>query len=303
MSHTAPQDNQTGNVDHMGLAAALIAALSWATPGLFIRALDGFAPMVIVAGRCGVALAGALLLVALARRGALAAALRQPLAWGLAVLMSAYYALSVAAFTYAPIADIALLITLSPPFALAWRILTREHIARAEWLGTTLAIVGVAVIIWPGNAPLAGFEDRWIGDLLALAGAGTMAAYAIAYGRATAARRAPEARALTAMSFFVATVVFSGYSVIIGSWPSGDALAAPAPLAAFIGLGIIATVTPSLFYSIASARLSAVAASASRLLTPVLAALLAALIIGELPALTFWPGSLLVLGGLWVLLR
>lgn len=290
-------------LDRIGLAAALISALSWATTGPFVRVLDGFAPMFIVAGRCAVALAAALVLVGFARDSGVIAALRQPLAWALAALMSAYYALAVVAFVTAPIADVALLITLSPPFALAWRALRRAPIATAEWLGSALAIVGVAIIIWPGGTPLAGFEQRWQGDLLALAGAAAMAAYAIAYGHAAAAQRAPDARAVTAMSFVLATLVFGAYSLISGEWPAGATLIQPGTLAAFAGLGIIATVTPSLTYAIASSRLSAVATSASRLLTPVLATLLGALFIGELPAATFWPGGALVLTGLWVLLR
>lgn len=282
------------HLDRPGLVAALVAALTWAPAGLFVRLLPELSLTGIVGGRMGFA---ALLLGAAAwpRRVALARTLRQPLAWALAALMVAYYVLAVADLRLAPVGEATLCINTVPLFALAWRLVRRQPVHRRERLGAGVAFVGVAVLLLPSLLRGEAGALRALGDALGLGAAATGAAYALAYRHTTTRGRALDPFAVTLLTFVLGALV-----LLPGTpWPGMEARTLDV-LGAF---ALVTTALPTLAYSLAAQRLPSVVATTVRLLTPVAAAFLAAVFLGERPDLFAYAGAALVLGGLLLLVR
>jgi drug/metabolite transporter (DMT)-like permease len=128
-----------------------------------------------------------------------------------------------------------------------------------------------------------------------------IAGYA-AWGRTLGERgEAPDSLRLSLITFAA-----GGVGVGLAAW----VLESPFPLTPstadllnLLGLGVVATVVPSIGLAIASARLSAVTTTTINLLVPVVAMALAAWLLAEQPSATLLPGAAMVLGGLWLILR
>ena len=71
----------------------------------------------------------------------------------------------------------------------------------------------------------------------------------------------------------------------------------------FLALGILATLLPTLCYAYASSVLVSVTVTSLRLLTPLLAAFLAIIFLDEIPDFLFWPGALILLIGLFLIIK
>lgn len=74
-------------------------------------------------------------------------------------------------------------------------------------------------------------------------------------------------------------------------------------LLVFAALGAVSTTVPTIGYAAASRRLAPVLTTTYRLLTPICAALLAALVLDEMPSKWLLPGGTLVLAGIALVLR
>ena len=136
--------------DRVGLACAAATALTWGMVGTLVRAIPALGPIELVAGRLAFALAGAVPALALAvPRAALRTTAGDARAWALAALMVTYYALAVAAFRLAPVADVALLLATAPLCALGLRRLRGERTTARERSGALVALAGVAVTLVP----------------------------------------------------------------------------------------------------------------------------------------------------------
>ncbi len=283
--------------DRSSIALVVLAAATWSLAGVWVQLLPDVSMPMIVAGRL------ALSFVALApfvwwRRASLRLT---GAAWGLALLMVGYYVFAVSAFQLAPVAEGTLFVNSSPLFAVGWALIRREPLSRGEIWGTVLALIGVVLIVLPGL--LSGSDadqQRIVGDGFALLASLSMAAYSIGFQQL--GDRVPSPLAVTALTFAlggVATVFLFGLE--------GDAafsgLEDAASWGSLIGLGVITTAIPTVAYSVASSRLSAVVATMTRLLTPAFAAVAAWLILDEVPSVWLAPGGALVLGGLVMSLR
>jgi drug/metabolite transporter (DMT)-like permease len=289
--------------DPRGLIAAFATATTWGATGIFVRLLEGYGPLTVTAGRLLVAFAFAAPLILWLRRDAMAwrSCLGMAGAWGLVGLLVAYYVLAVIAFQLAPVGEAALLLATGPLFIVIWRRLRAQPTRRAEELGALLAFVGVAIVLLPSLGALEADPARLLGDALALVAAVVIAGYA-AWGRALGERgEAPDSLRLSLLTFAA-----GGVLVGLVAW----VLESPAPLDAstrdvlnLLGIGIVATVVPSIGLAIASARLSAVTTTTINLLVPVVAMALAAWLLAEQPSATLLPGAAMVLGGLWLILR
>ena len=284
--------------DRTGLALVALSAVTWALAGVWVRQLPGVPLATVVAARLALALV-VLLPVVWLRRRALAWPTRA--AWGLAGVMVAYYTCAVAAFRLAPVAEATLFVNVSPLFAVAWARLRREPLTRAQRGGTALAFAGVVVILLPGALnPTDADAARWAGDALALLAALGMAVYAVLYQRLRP--DAPAPLVVTTLTFTLGAVGLVGLVGMNG--PAAlDGLDAPAPWGALVGLAVVTTAVPTLAYSEAARRLPAVVTTTVRLLTPVVAAVAAWLVLGEVPSVWLAPGGTLVLGGLALSVR
>jgi drug/metabolite transporter (DMT)-like permease len=284
--------------DRVGLACAAATALTWGMVGTLVRSIPALGPIELVAGRLAFALAGAVPVLAFGvPRAAVRGAAADARAWALAALMVAYYALAVAAFRLAPVADVALLLATAPLCALGLRRLRGERATPRERGGALVALCGVAVTLVPSvqAATTAGAGARLLGDALGLAAAAASAGYALGYRRAQLrARAAPH-------PFGVAVLTFA-----VGVGALGlRALARGAPLVAvsrldargwalLAVLGVVSTLVPTLAFATAARRLPPVLTSAAQLLVPVVSAATAAVALAEWPSPWLAPGGALV---------
>ena len=284
-------------LDRPGLSLAVLSAATWSLAGVWVRLLPGVPLATIVAGRMALALAVLAPLIWLRRRdlGRADAA-----AWALAALMAGYYVAAVAAFRLAPVAEATLFVNASPLFAVAWALAWREPLSRAQLAGTALALAGVAVIVLPGLLSSADADrQRLLGDALALVAAAGMAAYAVAFQRL--GDRAPLPLLVTTLAFALGAVALAASSAVLGA-EAYAGLDGARSWGALIALAAVTTAIPTLAFSTASRRLSAVVATTVRLLTPAFAAVAAWLALGEAPS--EWAvlgGALVVVGLVWSL--
>jgi len=288
--------------DRVGLACAAATALTWGMVGTLVRSIPALGPIELVAGRLAFALAGAVPVLALGvPRTALRAAAADARAWALAMLMVAYYALAVAAFRLAPVADVALLLATAPLCALGLRRLRGERATSRERGGALVALCGVAVTLVPSvqAATSAGASGRLLGDALGLAAAAASAGYALGYRQAQlrtlhGARAAPHPFGVAVLTFGVGVVVLG-----LRALARGEPLVAVGRLdargwALLAVLGVVSTLVPTLAFATAARRLPPVLTSAAQLLVPVVSATTAAVALAEWPSPWLVPGGALV---------
>jgi drug/metabolite transporter (DMT)-like permease len=288
--------------DPRGLLAAFATALTWGATGVFVRLLEGHGPLTVTAGRLLVALlfAAPVILWLRPQPGPWKACLQPGPAWTLGGLLVAYYVLAVIAFQLAPVGEVALLLTTGPLFLVIWRRLRGLSTRRAEELGALLAFAGVVVVLLPTLSFAAGSGLRLLGDGIALFAAMVIAAYA-GYFRMLGERgAAPDTLRVSLLVFAVGGVLVGVVAAGLErpwtvDWTQADWLN-------LLGLGVIATVIPSIGYAIASARLSAVLTTTINLLIPVIAMIAAAIVLDEHPSRLLLPGAAMVIAGLWLIL-
>lgn len=331
VAHPAAAD-RTGGVDPVGLACALATALTWGLVGPLVRAIPALTPVELVAGRLAFALTAALPALAFAgARREVAHASRSRTAWALAALLTAYYLLAVAAFRAAPVADVALLLATAPLCALALRRIggRRLGIARVprvgglgtaarERTGALVALAGVAVTLVPSLRAASGRGDagRLVGDGLALLAAAASAAYALVFdaarrraaesgGRRTAdaaasvgPRRAPAPLGVALLTFALGTAVLALRAGAFGVPLVHTERLDERGWALLAVLGVLSTAVPTLAFAAAARRLPPVLTSAAQLLVPVVAAVAAAVTLGERLSPWLVPGGALVAAGL-----
>lgn len=286
------------DTDRTGLGLAALAAVLWALAGLWIRLLPGAALATVLSGRLGLAVVAVAPFV-WAQRRTLGRPTRE--AWALAAAMVAYYACSVAAFQLAPVAEVALLVNLSPALAVALALAAGERLSPGERWGTALALAGVGVIFAPALvAPTAVSHARLVGDACALGAAAVMAGYATVFRRLGSG--GPPPLVVTALTFALGAVGLAGISLTRGS-AAFAGIDGPPGWTVLGALAVVSTAVPTFAFSAASQRLTPVLATGLRLLTPPCAALAAWAVLGEVPSVWVVPGGALVLGGLALTLR
>lgn len=174
---------------------------------------------------------------------------------------------------YTSVANSTMLANLAPlgVCVVAWLVL-KEKLSRFFAVGILLAVVGVAILA--GNSFQLGF-DHLFGDAIALVSA---LFYALYVFQMKHVRRRFSPGVILAWSSVVSCPAF-----FVAGWLMGDAFQ-PATLLAWgslIGLGLITHVGGQVLISYALGRLSAGVTSAVLFLQPVIAALLAWVLLGE----------------------
>ena len=279
--------------DRLGLAAALIAPLTWGLTGVLVRLLGDLPSMTIVVGR--LVTGATVLTLLLIMRGWSTAPMR--LSWP-AVTMAAYYVLATEAFARAPVVEVTLLIGIAPVIALGIEHLRGRSVPRRQLLGVVLALTGLVGFLAPSAK--AG-EMRLVGDLLALGAAIASAAYASRLRYLADVGRALDPYSVAATACLVGAIAAAAVVSVTGSW--SEPMVTPRDLRVLVMLGIVSTAIPTVAYGFASARLPAVLTTSLGLSTPLFATLFAGCVIGEWPAVRALPPALLVLLGLVLVVR
>lgn len=272
--------------------AVLLAAVLWGTTGTVAHfAPPGSSALLIGASTFGF---GGLILFALNARGTLAAFTRRNGVWllaggvGVIVYPSTYY-LSMSLVGVA-IGNV-LALASGPIFAAVLERLLLRRPLSGRWVAATgTAIAGVGLLA--GSAHAAPGPDPLLGIVLALAAGLGYAGYTVA-GAALILRGVPSASAMGG-------VFLVGSAVLVPAF----LLAGPGPLATPTGLGILAylAIVPMaisyLLFGYALRALPATAATTIALAEPIVATLLAVIVVGEQLTFPAWLGLALVAVGI-----
>jgi drug/metabolite transporter (DMT)-like permease len=260
-------------------------------------ALEAIPPFTFALLRFGVALA---VLLPLAGRQALAL-LHGPDRWRLAAMGLMGFCVAQLAQTLAlslsPASDIALLSTGTPLWiALLAAIWLGERLSRRGMLGFALAIVGLALILWPHDGASSGASRRVLGDVIFLLNGFTWACYNV-MGKAMMVRYSPlPTTAAAGLVGFVGLLPFAAGEWLFGYTPRFT----PAGAVAVAYTGLLVTVVGFLTLFWAYGRVRAAQVAITMYLQPVVGVLVAGVLLAERLSGAFVAGSALVFAGVWV---
>jgi DME family drug/metabolite transporter len=291
--------------DRVLLLVAALTSLTWGLTGIFIRLLPPISPMLVASARLFIALLIVLPIIILLknRQHGLAIVYKQPRAYVLASLLVAYYLLATVAFQLAPVAEVALLLSTPPLFVLALRSIYGKKPAIREVAGALLALAGMLVVMLPKITVSGQLSmQQVLGDIAAITAALMTALYAFAYKVLAEQGKAPEASGVALLTFAVGSVVLAAIFACNASPADFEPIDLRA-LYLFIGLGVLSTAIPTFGFALASKRLPAIITATISLFIPLFAGLFAFLILGESLSLNFLLGSLLVIGGVILIIR
>lgn len=285
-----------GGPKSAGVAVAIASAFCFGGSGPFAKPLisAGFTPLQVAWMRLA---GGAVVMLPFAFRH-FEVARREPkllLGYGIFAVagVQVFY---FAAIASVPVAVALLIEFLGPVMVLGWiRFVQRRPVSRAAAIGVVLAVVGLACVveIWAGLS-----FDPW-GLLLALGAAGCQAAYFLLSDSGAEV----DPRALMSYGLLVGALVVT---VIARPWQidwsllGGDVVLAGAELPALVAVGwivVISTVLAYLTGIVAVRRLSPQIAGAVAFLEPVVATVLAWMMLGEeLGPLQLFGGAVVLAG-------
>jgi drug/metabolite transporter (DMT)-like permease len=168
----------------------------------------------------------------------------------------------------------------------AW--LFGEHPRLRQWIGSVLSLAGVALVISRGDPGALGGVQLVRGDLLMLAGTVVWASYSWLLARPPASMRPPQRPSWTWAEFLVVQMLFGiGWSwsfAGIEQWLSPQPLQSSVwLLAVLLYVAIGPSIVAFWLWGVGVARAGPTVAAFFANLTPVFAALLSALLLGEAP--------------------
>ncbi|HSK20041.1 MAG TPA: DMT family transporter [Longimicrobiales bacterium] len=263
----------------VGAALVLSAASLWATFGIFAKYLyqAGLEPLEVASARAGVAFA-AVLLIALARR---LRGVRVPLrsmpffaAYGIAGF-ALFGLLFLAALQRTTVSIAVALLYTAPAFVVLMSVvLWRERFGRLRMISLGLALTGVMLVTGAAQAVLRGTAALPFPALLFGLGSGLGYALYTLFSKVASERYGPVASVFWSFAFAAA-------SLGILASPVTPFLRAPDQAVLLIGLGIVPTLLPYALYITALKHLRASTAAMLASIEPGIAALLAAVLLGE----------------------
>jgi len=238
------------------------------------------------------AVAGILLLPVVWRHGFALDRLGWPGLLAVALGGGAPFALLVGAgLVYAPVSQASALTQGMVPLAvgLLAAVVLKERLTAPKLLGFALIVAGVLVIAGVTLAAIASRES--IGHAFFVGAAFLWAGYTVALRKAhLAGLHAPAIAAVASLVFYVPIyLIFRGQHL----------LATPVNDLVFQGIyqGVLTAVVSLVLYSLGVARLGASSAGAFVAFGPVIAALLAIVVLGEQPKVTDWIGIAVITAG------
>ena len=286
-----------------GVALVILAASLWGTTGTAHSLADG----ALAAAWFGALrlLAAALFFAAFAALGAprrATHAAQAGAAWpaciGAGLCMAAY---NLAFFAGVRASGVALGTVVALGSGPLWAgvlqaLLQRRWPPRPWWIGTLLAVTGGALMAGIGSAAAPRSADAWGLACCAIAGL-SYAIYALLSKRLAATL---PASAATLRAFAVAALV----AVPLAAWSDGmPATLAWRDAAAVLYLGVAATGVAYWLFGLALVHVSAATGVTLALFEPVVACVLAAVVLSEAMVATAWVGLCVVLAGVAVVVR
>ncbi|VVV02448.1 MULTISPECIES: DMT family transporter [Mesonia] len=287
-----------------GFFAALFSAVAWSTTGIFVRFLNGFSSLEIVAGRCLIGLLFIVLFFGFRHPGLSKKILISKQAWFLGLLMAGYFLLVVTAYQIAPVAEVAILTNTTPLFAIFYKRLKGLLITSKQVWGVLLGMIGVILVVISGTSsnPDSANSLHLIGDLMALIAGAAMAIYSIFYNTISLVKK-PSSQVATFFTFLIGSLVSLFIIGMSDEMFHMKHLLDSNAIYFILALGIFATLLPTLCYSYASSVLASITVTSLRLLTPLFAAFLGILFFNEIPNVLFWPGALILFIGLYLIIK
>jgi drug/metabolite transporter (DMT)-like permease len=204
------------------------------------------------------------------------------------------------ALELSPASDIALIATTTPLWIalLAWAWLGERLNSRAV-LGFGLAIIGLALILWPQQGGAAGGSERLLGGAIFLVNGFTWACYNV-MGKEIMSRHEPlPATAAAGLVGASGLLPFAVGEWLVGRTPQFTLVGAAA--VAYTGLLVTVLGFLVLFWAYSRARAAQVAIT--MYLQPLAGVLLAWALLHEPLSALFLAGSALVLAGVWLVTR
>jgi drug/metabolite transporter, DME family len=266
----------------VGAALVLGAASFWATFGIFAKELyeAGFAPLELASVRAAVGFAGfALYLVPRlrARPGSLTVGARG------AAFFAAYGILGYALFTLAffaslersPVSVAVALLYTAPAFVLIMSaVLWREHVGALRLAALGLVLAGVVLVTGAAGGLLAGSVSITPAALAIGIGAGATYALYTMFSKVATERYGPQASLFWCFAFAALLL-----GVLAPPW--APFLREPGHAPALIALGVVPTMIPYALYLRGLRELRASTAAMLASVEPVIAVVLAAVLLGE----------------------
>lgn len=286
------------------LAIGGVAALTWGLTGTFIKLLSEFTTIEVLTLRIVTATVFALGFSLIYPQLLTKAyeLVRQPLGILLASLMVFYYLFAVRAFQLAPVSDVALIVGTSPILGLAFKASAGKPLKKSEVSGALTAFTGLFLFVLPRVQSNTADRATYItGLLFALLAAFVSLGYAALFRQQSNRNIAIDPVVVAFTTFVLGTVVVLPIAIATSPSLLDKATADPRTVMIVLGLGIISTVVPTFCYSYAAKHLSPILTTALNLLTPIFAAAIAAIFLGELlPAISIF-GATLVFTGIYLI--
>lgn len=281
--------------NHLVVAGVVVGVLGVSTAAILIRLADAH-PFALSFWRCSLAALALAPFALHARRTTPPldrAQRRQLVASGF--FLAVHFALFISALQYTTVASAVVLVTMSPLFVgLGSGLFLKEPTTRRTWIGIALATAGAIVIGLADIDSAGGGANPLLGDALAFCGAAAIAAHRL-LGRA--ARRQLSVTVYAASSYGIAALVLLPVCLLAGAGLTGYSTGT---WAAILGLVVGPQLLGHTVFNALLSTLTAAVVSVTILAEPIGATILAALILGELPAPGFWAGVPLILGGVYL---
>lgn len=280
----------------VGLAMAT-AVLSVSTASAAILEVETAGPVAIAFWRLALATALLLPLALLRSRAEIAGLARREVAVlaAVGVVLGLHFATWIASLETTSVASSVVLVTSHPILVgLVQHFAFGERLAPSAWWGIALALVGGAVIAW-GDAGLG--AGTLVADGLALAGAVCFAAYVLA-GRRIRQRRSLLAYAVPvyAASTVTLALLAVGLGEPLSGFPARD-------WGLFLFLAVVPMLGGHTLFNWALKHVPATVVSTSVVAEPIGATILALLIVGQEPPRLSVAGGLLILAGIYLVVR
>lgn len=277
------------------------AAVLWATTGIFIKFLAGLPLIQLVTLRFILATccSAAVMMVWRSQSSRISFARTNI---SLAALMTAYYLFATTAFALAPVSIVVLLIASSPVIAFVLQYLITRLWVWQQLAGLLLTFAGL-VLYLQQQGRIGG--DSWsvetyVGFACALSAAMVRAVYAVLVFQKTQRGEVVKATALNMITMLIGSglmlCVFSGWLLVA----EGPALVIPSSMNILhlLGLAVLATVLPTLFNTLGSAKVEPVLHNTFGLASPVIAGMLAWMLLDESQNMASLISAVIILGGI-----